>query len=98
MLDWPKELADKYDMTNPQVQISTDDKNNYRKNCIPQRSRTSKYAPIWIEPVEFQGGFDNIFKPMTRDEWKENPTRKKSGWLRKIFGSTRSCSMSFTTR
>jgi hypothetical protein len=82
MYDWPKEWLDKYNgMTDPNVQLETDDKNNYKDKLYPEQVNSlRKYAPLWIDPVEFKDGFDNVFKPMTSSDWKENPTREEC-WL-----------------
>jgi hypothetical protein len=76
---WPEHLTEKYDMKYPETQISSDDRGRYWHEWYPEQvEQLRKNAPKWIEPVELQGGFDNIFQPKT--EWSETPTREEM-WL-----------------
>lgn len=78
MYDWPKEWSHK-DMTNPQTPLSPDELNRYRYNLYPdQIENLRKNAPLWLKPVELEGGFDNVFEP--KKDWKEAPTREEC-WL-----------------
>ena len=80
MYDWPAEWVKKYGgMKTPQVQISPDDRNDYREKLYPkqiQNLRTN--MPKILNPVELKDGFDNIFQP--KKDWREIPTREEI-WL-----------------
>ncbi len=80
MYDWPAEWIRKYQgMKTPQVQLSSDDKNDYKEKLYPsqiQNLRTN--MPKILNPVELKDGFDNIFQP--KKDWREIPTREEI-WL-----------------
>ncbi|HTU88618.1 MAG TPA: hypothetical protein VMF69_00840 [Gemmataceae bacterium] len=81
MYDWPEEWLTKYDMTNPQAPLTPDDRNEYKdKLYLNQIENLRAYAPKWLNPVELKGSFNDIFKPMTAQDWKEPPTREEI-WL-----------------
>jgi hypothetical protein len=81
MYDWPEEWRQKYDMTNPQVQISSDDRTKYKdKLYLDEIDNLRASAPKWLSPIELKDGFDSVFKPMTKRDWEEIPTREEV-WL-----------------
>jgi hypothetical protein len=81
MYDWPEEWLKKYDMTNPQTQILPDDRTEYaNKLYLDQIDYWRGIMPKMLNPVEFKGGFDEVFKPMTKSDWKVTPTREEI-WL-----------------
>lgn len=81
MYDWPEEWRTKYDMTNPQTQIAADDRTDYKdKLYLTEIDSLRAAAPKWLNPVELKGGFDEVFKPMTKADWKTMPTREEI-WL-----------------
>ncbi len=80
MYDWPAEWVKKYQgMRNPQVQISSDDLNDYREKLYPRQIQNLRNnLPKLLNPVELKDGFDNIFQP--KKDWREIPTREEV-WL-----------------
>jgi hypothetical protein len=81
MYDWPSEWTSKYNMTDPKTAITIDDLARFRQKLYPDEIKNLREnAPHWIEPVELLGGFDNVFKPRTKEEWHEIPTREEC-WL-----------------
>ncbi len=80
MYDWPAGWAKKYGgMITPQVQISSDDKNEYKDKLYPNQIKELRdTAPKWLNPVELKDGFDNVFQP--KKDWRETPTREEI-WL-----------------
>jgi hypothetical protein len=81
MYDWPTDWVKKYDMTNPAAPLSADDRTEYKDKLYPNQIeflRTN--APKWLNPVELKDGFDSVFNPLTKKDWKEIPTREEV-WL-----------------
>ncbi len=80
MYDWPAEWMRKYQgMKTPQVQLSSDDKNDYKEKLYPEQIKNLRTnMPKVLNPVELKDGFDNIFQP--KKDWREIPTREEI-WL-----------------
>jgi hypothetical protein len=80
MYDWPAEWVKKYGgMKTPQVQISPDDRNDYKEKLYPNQVKNLRTnMPKILNPVELKDGFDEIFQP--KKDWREIPTREEI-WL-----------------